>query len=84
MGKLGYYKFMKNTTLHIADSYFYERDVSLSSNTHIAVSNTLSGFSIGWAIYNFNPKYIICELKNLGTPSDENGVQYDFMKWDLP
>jgi hypothetical protein len=74
----------ENTTIVVTDSYIYERDVSLSNNTHVTVVDTPSGFSMGWAIYKNEPGFVNCELRGLGEPGNEKGVYYEEMTWDLP
>ncbi len=73
-----------NTIVNVRDSYLYERDVSISNDTHITVLDTPSGFSLGWAIGNSSPGFIDCELSDLGDPYNDDGVFYENMVWDLP
>lgn len=73
-----------NTTIDIENSYIYERDVSISNNTHVTVQDTPSGFSLGWAISKESPGYVNCELENLGEPGNVEGIFYENKTWDLP
>ena len=72
------------TVVSVRDSYLYERDVSISNDTHITVVDTPSGFSLGWAIYKNDPGFVDCELSDLGDPEDDDGVFYENTTWDLP
>ena len=73
-----------NTTVEVTDSYLYERDVSISDDTHISVYDTPSGFSLGWAIGRNDAGSAGCELIGLGDPYDDDGVFYEDKLWDLP
>lgn len=73
-----------NTIVEVKDSYLYERDISISNDTHVSVIDTPSGFSLGWAIGKDMPGQIDCELSDLGDPHDDTGVFYEDMTWDLP
>jgi hypothetical protein len=73
-----------NTTVAITHSYLYERDISLTNNTHVTVSDTPSGFGLGWGISKISPGFVDCELRGLGNPEDDEGVFYEYMVWDLP
>lgn len=72
------------TTVNVTHSYLYERDISISNDTHITVKDTPSGFSIGWAISHHGTGFVDCELRALGDPNNDHGVFYDDMVWDLP
>jgi len=73
-----------NTLVNVKHSYLYERDISISNDTHITVLDTPSGFSLGWAISKDTTGFIDCELRGLGNPGDDHGVFYESMVWDLP
>ena len=73
-----------NTVVEVKNSYLYERDISISNDTHISVLDTPSGFSLGWAISKSTPGPVDCELRDLGDPSNDEGVFYQNMVWDLP
>lgn len=73
-----------NSYVEIQSSYIYERDISLSNNTHVTIQDTPSGFSMGWAISKDTPGYVECELKGLGEPGNADGVFYEDTTWDLP
>jgi hypothetical protein len=73
-----------NTTVTVQDSYLYERDMSISNDTHVTVRDTPDGFSLGWAIAKESPGFVECELSELGDPNDDDGVFYERMTWDLP
>ncbi|MBT4510689.1 MAG: hypothetical protein HOC20_00575 [Chloroflexi bacterium] len=73
-----------NTVVNVRDSYLYERDASISNDTHITVIDTPSGFGLGWAISNNSPDFVDCELSDLGDPDNDDGVFYENMTWDLP
>ena len=73
-----------NTTVDVENSYIFERDISLSNDTHVTIQDTPDGFSMGWAIYKNTPGYVTCELSNLGEPGNPDGVLYADMTWDLP
>jgi hypothetical protein len=73
-----------NTTIDIKKSYIYERDISISNNTHVTVKDTPSGFSMGWSISKDDPGFVDCEIKNLGDPKNPTGVFYETTTWDLP
>lgn len=72
------------TEVRVFDSYIYDRDISLSDDTHITVSDTPSGFGLGWAIHKDTPGFVDCELSSLGDPNVDTGVFYQDMVWDLP
>tara|TARA_B100001964_G_C14177296_1_gene574444 strand:- start:244 stop:1482 length:1239 start_codon:yes stop_codon:yes gene_type:complete len=73
-----------NTTVEVKDSYLYERDASISDDTHITVLDTPSGFSLGWAIGDSNGEPVNCELRDLGNPNADGGVFYEHKIWNLP
>ena len=73
-----------NTVVNVKDSYLFERDISISNDTHISVLDTPSGFSLGWAIGKGTPGPVDCELRDLGDPNDDEGVFYENMEWELP
>jgi hypothetical protein len=73
-----------NTTVEVKDSYIYERDISLSNNTHVTIQDTPSGFGLGWGIHKDSPGYVDCELRNLGKPGEFNGIFFGNKTWDLP
>jgi hypothetical protein len=73
-----------NTDVGVHNSYIYERDISLSNDTHVTVQDTPSGFSMGWAISKEEPGYVDCELSGLGEPGNPDGVFYTDTTWDLP
>lgn len=73
-----------NTVVSVRNSYLFERDISISNDTHISVLDTPSGFSLGWAISKDTPGLVDCELGGLGNPNDDAGVYYENMVWDLP
>jgi hypothetical protein len=72
------------TVVDVKNSYIYERDISLSNNTHITVEDTPSGFSLGWAISKYEPGFVECQLYGLGEPGNAAGVFYENRTWDLP
>tara|TARA_B100001123_G_scaffold45604_3_gene46598 strand:- start:1232 stop:2446 length:1215 start_codon:yes stop_codon:yes gene_type:complete len=73
-----------NTTVDVSDSYLYERDASISDDTHITVFDTPSGFSLGWAIGRNDSGSAGCVLSGLGDPENDSGVFYEEKVWDLP
>ncbi len=73
-----------NTLVNVKQSFLYERDISISNDTHITVLDTPGGFSLGWAIGQYGNEFIDCELRGLGNPGDDRGVFYESMVWDLP
>ncbi len=73
-----------NTTVEVERSYLYERDASISDDTHISVVDTPSGFSLGWAIGDSVSGKVNCELRDVGNPDDDDGVSYEHKIWDLP
>jgi len=73
-----------NTTVHIEDSYIYERDISLTRGTHVTVRDTTDGIGVGWAIYKNTPGYVECEIAGLGTPGSDAGTYYAEETWHLP
>jgi hypothetical protein len=75
-----------NTTVDVHDSYVYERDISLSPNTHVTVQDTPTGFGLGWTMYKDDPPFVTCELRNVGQlgAGNEDPKYYEDMTWDLP
>jgi uncharacterized protein YjdB len=72
------------TAVHIANSYIYARDISLANDVHATITNTPSGFSLGWSVSKASAGFVDCELHDLGNPNDDGGVFYENMTWDLP
>jgi hypothetical protein len=73
-----------NTSVSIADSYIYERDISLPNGCKATVRDTPSGFSMGWAISYFGAGYIDAEIDDLGDPEKDGGVYYTDRTWSIP
>lgn len=73
-----------DTVVNVSHSWLYERDISISNDTHITVLDTPSGFSLGWAIGKNTPGFVDCELRGLGDPDKDDGVFYQDTVWDLP
>jgi hypothetical protein len=73
-----------NTTIDMTHSYFYARSISLDSNVHVTITNTVDGISVGWAIHKDTPGFVDCEIKGLGEPGNDQGVLYQNTTWDLP
>lgn len=73
-----------NTTVSISDSYIYERDISLNKDVHVTITDTPSGFSLGWGITEYEGAFADCELRGLGDPNNDKGVFYENHIWDLP
>ena len=73
-----------NTIVDVGHSYLYERDISVGNDIHITVLDTPSGFSLGWAISKDTAGFVDCELRGLGNPSNDQGVFYENMVWELP
>jgi hypothetical protein len=73
-----------DTEIDVRDSYIYERDISLSNDTHVTIQDTPSGFSLGWAIWKDSNEFVACELRGLGEPGNADGVFYKDTTWDLP
>ena len=73
-----------DTVVEVRDSYLYERDISLSNNTHVTVRDTPSGFSVGWAVSHHGNDFITCEIRDLGDPDTDSGVFYTNKVWNLP
>ena len=72
------------TTVHVRDSYLYQRDISLGPGNHVTVRDTLDGFSIGWTVYKNTPGFVTCQLEGLGTPGNDGGTFYSNHTWSLP
>lgn len=73
-----------NTVVSVGSSYIYERDISVDINTHVTITDTPSGFGMGWAIHKDDPGFVECEIHNLGEPGNREGVYYQNHVWDLP
>ncbi len=73
-----------NTTVSIADSYIFERDISLPNGCNAIVRDTPSGFSMGWAVSYFGAGYIDAEINGLGDPEKDDGVYYADRSWSIP
>jgi hypothetical protein len=72
------------TVIAVKHSYIFETDMSIDNNVHVTVTNTPSGFGLGWSISKDTPGYVDCELKGLGDPEKDEGVFYEDAIWDLP
>jgi hypothetical protein len=72
------------TEISITHSYIFERDISIENGVHVTISDTPSGFSLGWSIHKDTPGFVTCELKNLGDPGKDQGMFYEDTTWDLP
>jgi len=73
-----------NTTVEVRDSYLYERDASISDDTHITVYDTPSDFSLGWGIGRNDSGSTGCVLDGLGNPTNGDGILYEHKVWGLP
>ena len=74
-----------------ANSFLYERDVSLSVGNHVTVRDTPSGFKAGWVLQESQQGFFgtgqteaACKLQGIGDPDNDHGVYYEHKTWAMP